>query len=75
MISMAADLDKLFGIDPDAVAKLKDLGIDTIEDFYEVAKHADSRAELAEKIDVDPFKLEEWSSTAGNFILMSNCEW
>lgn len=72
---MAADLDKLFGIDPDAVAKLKDLGIGTIEDFYEVAKHADSRAELAEKIGVDPFKLEEWSSTAGNFILMSNCEW
>ncbi|WP_278854682.1 DUF4332 domain-containing protein [Gordonibacter pamelaeae] len=75
MIAMAADLDKLFGIDPEAVAKLKELGIATIEEFYDVAKYADSRAELSEKTGIDPFKLEEWSSTAGNFILMSNCEW
>ena len=40
-----------------------------------MAKYADSRAELSEKTGIDPFKLEEWSSTAGNFILMSNCEW
>lgn len=72
---MATDLDKLFGIDPEAVAKLKELGVGTIEEFYEKAKFADSRAELSEKIGVEPFKLEEWSSTAGNFILMSNCEW
>ncbi len=72
---MANDLSKLFGIDPEAVESLKALGIDTIEGFYEVAKYPDSRAELSEKIGVDAFKLEEWSSTAGNFILMSNCEW
>lgn len=72
---MANDLSKLFGIDPEAVEKIKALGIETIEDFYEVAKHPDSRSDLSEKIGVDAFKLEEWSSTAGNFILMSNCEW
>ena len=72
---MAADLSQLFGIDPEAVDKIKALGIETIEDFYEVAKHPDSRAELSEKIGVDAFRLEEWSATAGNFILMSNCEW
>lgn len=72
---MASDLSNLFGIDKDAVEKIKACGIETIEDFYEVAKHPDSRKELSEKIDVDTFKLEEWSSTAGNYILMSNCEW
>lgn len=72
---MASDLSKLFGINPEAVEKIKALGIETIEDFYEVAKYPDSRQELAQKIDVDTFRLEEWSSTAGNFILMSNCEW
>ncbi|MEF9877641.1 MAG: DUF4332 domain-containing protein [Gordonibacter sp.] len=72
---MAADLSNLFGIDPEAVEKIKALGIETIEDFYEVAKHPDSRQDLSDKIGIDAFKLEEWSSTAGNFILMSNCEW
>lgn len=72
---MATDLSQLFGIDPDAAEAIKALGIETIEDFYEAAKHPDSRSELSEKIGVDTFKLEEWSSTAGNFILMSNCEW
>lgn len=72
---MANDLDKLYGIDPDAVARIKELGITTIEDFYEVAKHPDSREDLSKKIGVDNFTLEGWSSTAGNFILMSNCEW
>ena len=72
---MAADIAKLHGIDPDAVQKLKKQGIETIEDFYEIAKYPDSRKELAEKIDVDPFTLEGWSSAAGNYILMTNCEW
>ena len=70
-----ADLDKLFGIDAETIEKLKGVGIETIEQFYEVAKHVDSRAELAEKIDVENFKLEELSSTAGNFILMMDCVW
>lgn len=72
---MASDLSKLFGIEPDAVEKLKDMGIDTIEAFYDVAKYPDSRADLSEKLGIDAFKLEEWSSTAGNFILMTDCEW
>lgn len=72
---MANDLDKLYGIDPEAVKKIKEQGITTIEDFYEVAKHPDSRQDLSDKIGVDTFTLEGWSSTAGNFILMSNCEW
>ncbi|WP_172135117.1 DUF4332 domain-containing protein [Adlercreutzia sp. ZJ473] len=72
---MAAELDKLFGITPEGVEKLNEQGIATIEEFYEVAKHVDSRGELAERTGLDPFKLEEWSSTAGNFILMMNCEW
>lgn len=74
-MAMANDLDKLYGIDPDAVVKLKELGIATIEDFYAVAKHVDSRTELSEKTGIDSFTLESWSSTAGNFILMMDCEW
>ena len=70
-----ADISTLFGMDPEVAEKLKAEGIETIEKFYDVAKYPDSRAELSEKIGVDPFKLEEWSSTAGNFILMQNCEW
>lgn len=70
-----ADISTLFGMDPEVAAKLKAEGIETIEKFYDVAKYPDSRAELSEKIGVDSFKLEEWSSTAGNFILMQNCEW
>ena len=70
-----ADLDKLFGIDAGTIEKLKGVGIETIEQFYEVAKHVDSRAELAEKTGVEGFKLEELSSTAGNFILMMDCVW
>lgn len=70
-----ADISTLFGMDPKAAEKLKGEGIETIEQFYDVAKYPDSRAELSEKIGVDSFKLEEWSSTAGNFILMQNCEW
>lgn len=72
---MAAELDKLFGITPEITEALKEQGISTIEEFYEVAKHVDSRTDLAEKAGIDPFKLEELSSTAGNFILMMNCEW
>lgn len=72
---MANDLNLLFGIDPEAVTKIKELGITSIEEFYEVAKHPDSRKDLSEKIGVDAFTLEGWSSTAGNFILMSDCEW
>lgn len=70
-----ADISTLFGMDPEAAEKIKKEGIETIEQFYDVAKYPDSRAELSEKIGIDPFKLEEWSSTAGNFILMQNCEW
>lgn len=70
-----ADIETLYGIDPEAAKKLKEEGVETIEQFYDVAKYPDSRAELSEKIGVDSFKLEEWSSTAGNFILMANCEW
>ncbi len=70
-----ADLDKLFGIDAATVEKLKAEGIESIEAFYEIAKHVDSRAELAEKTGIEAFKLEELSSTAGNFILMMDCVW
>lgn len=70
-----ADISTLFGMDPEVAEKLKAEGIETIEKFYDVAKYPDSRAELSEKIGVDSFKLEEWSSTTGNFILMQNCEW
>ncbi len=70
-----ADLDKLFGIDAETIEKLKAVDISTIEQFYEVAKHVDSRAELSEKTGIDNFKLEELSSTAGNFILMMDCVW
>lgn len=72
---MAADIATLYGIDPEAAEKLKAEGIETIEQFYDVAKYPDSRAELSQKIGVDAFKLEEWSSVAGNFIMMSNCKW
>ncbi len=70
-----AELNKLFGIDAETIEKLQSAGINSIEEFYEIAKHVDSRAELAEKTGVEPFKLEELSSTAGNFILMMDCVW
>ncbi len=70
-----AELNKLFGIDAEIIEKLQSAGINSIEEFYEIAKHVDSRAELAEKTGVEPFKLEELSSTAGNFILMMDCVW
>ena len=72
---MASDIDKLYGLTPDDIAKLREEGIETIEQFYDIAKYPDSRAELAEKFGVDTFTLEGWSSTAGNHILMMNCEW
>lgn len=72
---MASDLEKLHGVDPDAITKIKELGITTVEEFYEVAKHPDTRKDLSEKIGVDTFTLEGWSSNAGNFILMTECEW
>ena len=62
-----ADVSKLFGItDPE---------IETVEAFYEVAKHPDSRTELAGKTGIESFRLEELSSIAGNFILMMDCSW
>lgn len=72
---MAASLDKLFGMTEDAIELLNKEGIDTIEQFYEIAKHVDSRNELADKTGIEAFKLEEWSSTAGNYLLMMDCEW
>ncbi len=72
---MASDIDKLYGVSEEDIAKLKGEGIETIEQFYDIAKYPDSRAELSEKIGVDSFTLESWSSTAGNYILMMNCEW
>ena len=44
---MAADIATLYGIDPEAAEKLKAEGIETIEQFYDVAKYPDSRAELS----------------------------
>lgn len=70
-----AELSRLFGLDAETAEKLQGVGINSIEEFYEIAKHVDSRAELSEKIGVDNFKLEELSSTAGNFILMMDCVW
>lgn len=70
-----ADLEKLHGIPEEAVKKIKEQGISTIEEFYEVAKHPDSRKDLSDKIDIDTFTLEGWSSAAGNYLLMSEMEW
>ncbi|MEG1831128.1 MAG: DUF4332 domain-containing protein [Raoultibacter sp.] len=72
---MASAIEKLQGIDPDALKKIQAEGITTVEDFYEIAKYADSRVELSKKIGVDPFTLEAWSANAGNFILMSSMTW
>lgn len=72
---MAVDLQKLNGIGPEALKRIKDEGITTIEDFYETAKHPDTRKELSRKIDVDEFTLEGWSANAGNYLFMMNCEW
>lgn len=70
-----AEIDKLYGVGAEDIAKLKDAGINTIEEFYETAKHVDTRTELAEKTGIDSFQLESWSSTAGNFLFMMDCTW
>lgn len=70
-----AEVSKVFGITPEEVEKVSAEGLDTVEKFYEAAKHPDSRAELSEKTGIDGFRLEELSSVAGNFILMMNCAW
>ncbi len=70
-----ADVSKLFGITDQEVEAIKGEGIETVEAFYEVAKHPDSRNELAGKTDIEQFRLEELSSIAGNFILMMDCSW
>ena len=66
-----ADLENLHVIAPEIVQKIKEQGITTIEKFYSVAKHPDTRLELSTKIGVDTFTLEEWSSAAGNYIIMA----
>ena len=70
-----ADVSKLFGITDQEIEAVKGEGIETVEAFYEVAKHPDSRAELAGKTGIESFRLEELSSIAGNFILMMDCSW
>ena len=70
-----ADVSKLFGITDQEIEAVKVEGIETVEAFYEVAKHPDSRAELAGKTGIESFRLEELSSIAGNFILMMDCSW
>ena len=70
-----ADVSKLFGITDQEIEAVKGEGIETVEAFYEVAKHPDSRAELAGKTSIESFRLEELSSIAGNFILMMDCSW
>ena len=70
-----ADVSKLFGITDQEIEAVKGEGIETVEAFYEVAKHPDSHAELAGKTGIESFRLEELSSIAGNFILMMDCSW
>lgn len=70
-----ADVSKLFGITDQEIEAVKGEGIETVEAFYEVAKHPDSRAELAGRTGIESFRLEELSSIAGNFILMMDCSW
>lgn len=70
-----AEVSKLFGITLEEVEAVQAQGVDTVEAFYEVAKHPDSRADLAEKTGIEGFRLEELSSIAGNFILMMDCSW
>lgn len=70
-----ADVSKLFGITDQEIEAVKGEGIETVEAFYGVAKHPDSRTELAGKTGIESFRLEELSSIAGNFILMMDCSW
>lgn len=70
-----ADVSKLFGITDQEVEAVKSEGIETVEAFYEVAKHPDSRTKLAGDTGIENFRLEELSSIAGNFILMMDCSW
>ena len=70
-----ADVSKLFGITDQEIEAVKGEGIETVEAFYEVDKHPDSRTELAGKTGIESFRLEELSSIAGNFILMMDCSW
>lgn len=53
-----ADVSKLFGITDQEIEAVKGEGIETVEAFYEVAKHPDSRTELAGKTGIESFRLE-----------------
>ena len=52
-----ADVSKLFGITDQEIEAVKGEGIETVEAFYEVAKHPDSRTELAGKTGIESFRL------------------
>ena len=70
-----AEVSKIFGITPEEVEKVTAEGCGTVEAFYAVAKHPDTRADLSAKTGIENFRLEELSSVAGNFLLMMDCAW
>ncbi len=72
---MAIPLARLATLPPDVVEKLQGLGIETVDKFYELACHKDTRAELAEKTGISDRQLEVWSSQACNVIMMSGMTW
>lgn len=68
---MALPLSRLRSASPEALQKLQDAGIETIDQFYNLAAHKDTRATLAEKTGIPDASLEAWASEADNILLIA----
>lgn len=67
---MAIPINRIISIPPDSLKLLEKEGITSVEQFYDIASHNDTRAELAKKTGINEFTLEGWSADAGNVLLM-----
>ena len=68
---MAIPITRLRSVSPDDLQKLQDAGMETIEQFYNLASHKDTRASLAQKTGIPEASLEAWAAEADNIILIS----
>ncbi len=68
---MALPITRLRTVSPEDLQKLQDAGMETIEQFYHLASHQDTRADLAKKTGIPEASLEAWASEADNIMLIA----
>ena len=68
---MTLPITRLRSASPEELQKLQDAGIETIDAFYNLASHKDTRAELAQKTGLPDASLEAWASEADNIMLIA----